>query len=320
MPKKKNSTWANILLTITAFCFWLIIAEIGLRVFYNPKYLAVTENIMGSSAFRYDSELGWFPTENHSGIFTASRPISYSHNSLGFRDIEIEHSDKPSILFIGDSFTWGFDAEQEERFTNLLSDQLAEYQVFNAGVNGFGTDQQFLLLKKFYAEFDPDYVFLTYFSENDRIDNSSNVRHGGYYKPYFLVQPDNSLALKGAPVYKGENYFYSKNPFFKRFYISRFAVRAWFNKASPKKNSNQDPTELVIDEIHKFVTDKGARLIVGYQSEDAKLVVHLEKKNIPHINLTNDFRYETFGGHWTPEGHEYVAKKIHGYFLQKENF
>src|SRR3984893_9103489 len=80
-----------------------------------------------SLAYRYDAELGWVPVPNSSSIVTTARTIHAQHNSLGFRDIEVERDARPKMLFIGDSFVWGVDAEAEERFTDLLRSRLSSH-------------------------------------------------------------------------------------------------------------------------------------------------------------------------------------------------
>src|SRR5258707_10792850 len=94
-----------------------------------------------SLTYRYDAELGWAPVPNSSSVVTTARTIHAQHNSLGFRDIEFERSARPTILFLGDSFVWGVDAEANERFTDLLRDRLPSLTIVNAGVSGYGTDQ-----------------------------------------------------------------------------------------------------------------------------------------------------------------------------------
>src|SRR5215207_9057034 len=78
-----------------------------------------------SLTYQYDPELGWTPTLSSSGQVTTARTIHVQHNSAGFRDIEVESDTRPAILFIGDSFVWGVDAEAHERFTDLLRKRIS---------------------------------------------------------------------------------------------------------------------------------------------------------------------------------------------------
>src|SRR5215470_14385830 len=82
-----------------------------------------------SLSYRYDAELGWFPIPNGSNRFMGSRPITVQHNGDGFRDPPHGPKQKKRIAFVGDSFVWGYDAEQAERFSDKLQARLADWEV-----------------------------------------------------------------------------------------------------------------------------------------------------------------------------------------------
>src|ERR1700753_664164 len=153
-----------------------------------------------SLAYGYDAELGWAPIPNSVSTVTTARTIHAKHNSLGFRDVEFSPDGRPVMLFIGDSFVWGVDAEADERFTDLLRNKLTQFTIVNAGVSGFGTDQEYLWLKRIWPKVRPAVVVLLFCTDNDRKDNNSNIRYGRYRKPYFETRPDGSLELRGQPV------------------------------------------------------------------------------------------------------------------------
>src|SRR5258705_13222559 len=67
-----------------------------------------------SLSYRYDSELGWAPVPGSSASVTNARTIKAHHNSLGLRDEEFTLDAQPTIMFLGDSFVWGLDAEADE--------------------------------------------------------------------------------------------------------------------------------------------------------------------------------------------------------------
>ena len=150
-----------------------------------------------SLAYGYDAELGWAPIPNSVSTVTTARTIHATHNSLGFRDIEFSPDGRPVMLFIGDSFVWGVDAEANERFTDLLRNKLTQFTIVNAGVSGYGTDQEYLWLKRIWPKVRPAIVVLVFCTDNDRKDNSTNLRYGRYHKPYFEITADGTLALRG---------------------------------------------------------------------------------------------------------------------------
>src|SRR5689334_13030126 len=93
-----------------------------------------------SLMYRYDEQLGWFPVPARTNKFTASRTITVGNNRKGFRGPELTLDEKPRIMFIGDSFTWGYDVEASERFTEKLQARHQELSIHNLGVSGYGTD------------------------------------------------------------------------------------------------------------------------------------------------------------------------------------
>ena len=118
----KHSILRTIALQIMIVIATLVACEAILRVI-DLRYLR-TYRAGADRVYNYDAELGWFPYANSELTFTGIRTIKLRHNSLGLRDIEPETNGKPTIAFIGDSFVWGYDAEENERFTNLLRAKL----------------------------------------------------------------------------------------------------------------------------------------------------------------------------------------------------
>jgi hypothetical protein len=171
----------------------LAVLELVLRV---ANFAELRETLTERSlAYDYDAELGWMPVPHSSGIIKTFRTTHYKHNNLGLRDEEFTLDAKPTILFLGDSYVWGLDSEADERFTELLKPRIPDYKILAAGVSGFGTDQEYLLLKRLWPKVKPAVVVLVYCWENDRKDNTTNKRYFNYYKPYFTTQLDGSIML-----------------------------------------------------------------------------------------------------------------------------
>jgi len=151
----------------------------------------------------YDSILGWKmkPGINGKVDLVDVEGIAVRTNSLGFWDREFAHKKPPGrcrIAFLGDSFTWGMGVREEERFTNLLAAANPDWEGFNFGVPGYGTDQALLLWKHMAHRFQPDLVVLTIY-QNDYVDNMYLVRYGRR-KPYFELKEDEKTELRNVPV------------------------------------------------------------------------------------------------------------------------
>src|SRR3954465_13566057 len=141
-PARKSSWARTIAIQLLILVATLGATEVVLRVI-DLRYLR-GHRVGADRIYNYDAELGWFPVPNSEVSFTGIPTIKGRHNSMGFRDIEPAATPKPTIAFIGDSFVWGYDAEQNERFTELLREKMPVQKIVNAGVTAYGTDQEYL--------------------------------------------------------------------------------------------------------------------------------------------------------------------------------
>jgi lysophospholipase L1-like esterase len=268
-----------------------------------------------SLVYRHDAELGWAPIPGSTSTVTNARTIHAKHNELGFRDIEFKRDGRPVLLFLGDSFVWGVDAEAEERFTDLLRARFSNYQTVNAGVSGFGTDQEYLLLQRIWRTVKPDVVVLIFCTDNDRADNQTSIRYDGYRKPLFVPSND-GLKLSGQPVPWSLQNYVSENWLVRHLWLARMAVAAYVELRYPRI-SVPDASEQLVDKISDFVAANNARFAVGLQSSDQKLMQHLSSEKIPFVTFDGAEAYPSDNGsHWTPAGNRAVADRL-AEFLDK---
>ena len=71
-----------------------------------------------------------------------------------------------------------------------------KFSVINSGVSGWGTDQEYLFLKREGFKYSPDVVVLAFLIVNDIRNNSVSIQYG-MHKPVFL---DRELNLANVPV------------------------------------------------------------------------------------------------------------------------
>ena len=261
----------------------------------------------------YDSELGWAPVPNSSSEIKTFRTTQFKHNSIGLRDEEFSLDAKPTIMFLGNSFVWGLDSQAEERFTELLKPKIPGYKIMAAGVSGYGTDQEYLLLKRLWAKVKPAVVVLIFCSQNDRLDNSSNIRYDDYHKPYFTTQPNGSLKLMNQPVPRSHILYIVEDWLVRNLWLARLATNAYVRITHPRLTV-PDPSEKIIEMIRDFVEGNGAKFMVGIQHHDEALTRYLEANHIPVAQLggADFYTQDGWGPHWTPEGHHFVADRIFG--------
>ena len=264
----------------------------------------------------YDADLGWAPVPGSSGTITSFRTTHYKHNSVGLRDEEPTAGSKPTIMFLGDSFVWGLDSEAEERFSDLLKPRVPDYRMFAAGVSGYGTDQQYLLLQRIWPIVKPAVLVLVFCADNDRQDNARSLYYQKYHKPYFATQPDGTLQLGGQPVPKSQLLYYRDNWLVHHLWLARLVVDAYVRIKYPNVTV-PDPTEKLIGKIRDFVEGNGAKFMVAIQHRDERLVQYLEANRVPFVKLEGaDYikpsKENVWGAHWTPEGQKDVAERIFG--------
>jgi len=148
----------------------------------------------------FDPQLGWRNIANDDSVTHGQKMTTNSH---GFRGPEVSRRKPPGtkrILILGDSFAWGLGVADHEVFARVLQTHLeslpTRWEVLNAGVSGWGTDQEFLHLVQEGFDFEPDIVVLAVFLANDHEGNATS-RMYQRNKPVFL---DLDLELAGVPV------------------------------------------------------------------------------------------------------------------------
>jgi len=131
-------------------------------------------------------------------------------NSSGFRcEREFVPAKAPGtrrVLVFGDSFTAGDGVSNTKRYTDVLERLVPNLEVFNFGLSGTGTDQQYLIWREYAREIEADLVVMTVCMENIRRVNSKfrpffddKGEEKVYAKPYF-VSEGGKLVLRGTPV------------------------------------------------------------------------------------------------------------------------
>jgi lysophospholipase L1-like esterase len=180
----------------------ILLAEVFIALFSPQQVL--TTSAPGIFFVEYDEQTGWVNRPGASGGYspaTGIPPTRVEINRLGYRGREVppvKPVDVKRILFLGDSNTFGYGVEEEERFSDILARSLPQnYQTINLGVFGYGTDQEALLLERSGLRFTPDVVVLG-FSAGDLSDNMSSV-NGGAAKPFCKFEGE-GLTLRNVPV------------------------------------------------------------------------------------------------------------------------
>ncbi|HEY5914411.1 MAG TPA: SGNH/GDSL hydrolase family protein [Verrucomicrobiae bacterium] len=310
----------QIVLLCASLCLGLCLCEAVIRLFFHqllPDWdrIGVMGQVIG---YDHDPVLGWAPVPGRQNKFDGigAHPYTAINNSKGLRDGEPALDGRPGLLVLGDSCVWGCDVDADERFTEKLRARHPEWQVYNFGVVGYGTDQEYLLLQRHMAEYHPQVVFLLICTQNDEHDNCTNGGGLVAYKPYFTAGPNGRLQLHGVPVPLSDRLFCLHHPFISKSCLARITMRAWGRLRSPPAPPyNPGITRALIQELRNYVRDHHAMLGVGLTQTYPELEQFLKSCAIPYVSLNTDLTSDTI--HWNERGHTFVADKIEE-FLARE--
>lgn len=164
--------WAsNLYVFLISTVMVLLLVEWGLRIFnpFGVEFFHLLPYHMQGMVD--DPLLGYRHPRSVNYMLGDNRVII---NSQGLRDEEIPYQ-KPDkekrILMLGDSVTFGWGVSQGETFSDQMEALLREqtgvqWQVINAGVNGYNTEQEASYLRRDGMRFSPDFVLLIYVSND----------------------------------------------------------------------------------------------------------------------------------------------------------
>jgi len=172
----RDSRWSRLFLLGAASLLSLMLGE-GLLAFFLPPPIA-----WRTPQERYDNH----PTRLHvlrpnQKAFTHDKPLRI--NALGLRGDEVEISKPPGrfrIVVMGDSITFGNGVRDDETYSVQLGRKLHEAgfrgaEVINAGIPGYDTWQEALLLEEVVLSLSPDLILLAFY-ENDVSQRPKTVR------------------------------------------------------------------------------------------------------------------------------------------------
>lgn len=282
----------------------------------------------------YDPDLGWrmAPFYENDGVV---------HNSRGFRGSK-EYNNQPikdRVFAIGDSYTYGLGVSDEYAFSSLLDD-LPGVEVINAGVNGYGLDQSYLMWELEGKKLNPSIIIVGYFID-DFYRNSYSVR--GMPKPYFLYDEETQrYNLEGIPAPDiktvSEQGDLEVDQWLKIFrfipWIKKGIQNRWGSEKVPNIEAlmnNARLNDYILRKLNQSVEQTGAKLVVVligshpkcYEpSPEVKWVEDAIVKSSQHngielINLSEEMRKSTYYSsfyalhcHFSESGHRFAAEKI----------
>ena len=162
---------------------WLFLASvsvtaIGLVGLAAEWYLRTTVPVDWTQEYRIPHPvLGWTLAAGSKYTTYVPEPVDVSYNSEGWRDIEpITRLDAEfRVAILGDSFIEAYSVDQVEsfssRFDALIKSRGQDGEVFNFGVGGYSTFQEYLAYKQIAPIYRPQLVLLGFYLGNDVRNN-----------------------------------------------------------------------------------------------------------------------------------------------------
>lgn len=166
------------------------------------KKLTIEANNVSQAFYKFDPDTGFWGAPNIKRYVQTdlkSDPMYVSHNSDGNRGVEVNEIDpKGTIVTIGGSHSWGAGVEQNQRYSELLSDETGR-QVINIGHASLGFDQVCIAIMKKTKKYNPRIIIIEQYPW--AVVRILNGYVNGYVKPVFSIDKDDNLKLKKVPKF-----------------------------------------------------------------------------------------------------------------------
>lgn len=284
-----------------------------------------------------DPELAWiFPPRSEGRVWSGEHVTEVRTDHLGLRNptARSRPGTDTRIIVLGDSYAFGWGVREEEAFPRQLERMIRErypgalIEVVNAGVPGYGLYQQRALLERILSDAPADIVVSTFSLANDPVDDLRVLR----FAPDRLVEysPD----LRGADSLVGRVIArsrllslldYRTGPLQFKLANTRGAALDAASRCVHDLLSTCEarglPILVVVVPQRSEITYTGlkARLVGAGTASARRLVARIaDEHGVSWIDATEALRalharecaYLANDRHWTPAGHEAVAREI----------
>lgn len=179
----RNPIIPKVVLIIISILFALFVSELLLRFFWTPW------SLRSDPAFEQHPVYGFAPIPGQAGIHeTPEYKHRFHHTRQGWRGNQLfaSNAEKRRILFLGDSFTYGLGANDDQIFVGLFQKNYPQMEFANTGCNAYGTRNEIAVLRTFGAAFKPQVTLLIFFWN----DLSDNIRRN---KPDFFLDENQQI-------------------------------------------------------------------------------------------------------------------------------
>ncbi len=229
----------------------------------------------------------------------------------------------------------GFGVEAEETFGELLEAAHPDWEIINAGVSGYSTDQQYPYLRERGMRYKPDVVVALVFYDG----LAGNVQDQAYLwnKPRFSIE-NGRLEMRQSlvPQVSWQTRFLREA--MHGSYLGKMAFQVWrsYGPGQEIQYSVDGTNQFGVTEDAKFMTimllgemnqlcrQHGAQLVVLGQKIETVLLERMQREGKrkgftiypvdPFFNGEASPYYFQHDAHWNVRGHRKVAATIDAYF------
>jgi hypothetical protein len=325
LPQRRNlSLKKKFIFSIFSFFLLLVFTEGLLYTFkfklFPRTYVGQFQNKKDEN-FLFDPQVGWKMLPNHTFTWKHhSQEITYTSDANGFRkivpDLEIPPSlPQKKIVFLGDSFTWGFGVKAEETFSFLLAQSLKNYSIYNLAMPSFGTDQIALSLKFWALPLKPDLIIIVLFEED--FERNFHAYRNGYNKPTFLLEKGK---LRQATPQDSPSAFWIFLENHSRLFSLIYKLQQKFNKTFGYGNWWK-LNKALLEEMNAEGNKERIPLLFIYIPDKKRnsfpaLNRYMEENKYPYIDFSKKIQNTTQNlyleddplGHFNKEGHFYLKE------------
>ena len=152
--------------------------------------------------YGFDEEIGFWGLKNlkHDAYFDyeIENPVKIYHNSDGIREEEFSVDNRKSLLCCGGSHTWGAGIKQNERYSDLLKNNV-DLRVVNMGHCSLGLDQIILSIIKKTEKYNPEIIVIEQYVW--ALHRVITKHINGYLRPSFYFDEYENLKVNKIPYY-----------------------------------------------------------------------------------------------------------------------
>jgi hypothetical protein len=305
-----RKVWPSLFKAVVVVAVSLLCLELMLQTY-------VTVIAKRGKLFDYDAETGWhtLPNLDLIRLNAANQEWSIRTDSSGLRTLANQlATDRRNLLILGDSFAFGEGVMLEARFDAYIKRAMPDLNIVNTGTPGFGTDQEYVLGRKFFKSLHSEDVILVLLYVNDFYD-VLRKEFALRSKPYFVREGDQwQLRNPDVGIFQWLR---------DRSYL--IAVLGQLFEAPPESAWDFDAAQSIVTHILERIAAEKPSPVSVVLAYHGRLVGVPWPANIrmselcmrvascidldPALDEKTDFLPD---GHWTPSGHKSIGERLAG--------